>query len=86
MSGKLTKPMSDWLACYRDGVQNGKPYPVNSVWTRGKGTSFPGIAACRAAGLIVSEPDQRLRPTGWRHDITPAGRALLTDTQQGAET
>jgi hypothetical protein len=77
--------MADWLMMYRDGSQNGRPYPVNSVWTRGKGSGFPGIARCRDLGLLTSEPDDKFNPRGWRHDITPAGRTALSQHQGGTD-
>lgn len=74
---KLTKAQRAFLSHYRDFIQNGRRFPQNSVWTRRKGTTFPGLVACQEAGLVVSEPDDRLNPDGWRHDITPAGRVAL---------
>lgn len=83
MSEKTTQAMRDWLLFYRDGNQNGKPYPVNSVWTRMNGSTVRGVAACQRAGLITSQPDATINPRGWRHDITPAGRAALQPQEPG---
>lgn len=74
---KLTKNMRALLERYKDGTMNGKPYPVNSFYTRGSGIRLPGLASAHMHGLIVSEPDATLHPNGWRHDITEAGRAAL---------
>jgi hypothetical protein len=62
---------------YRDGSQNGKSHPVNSMYTRGRGAAVFGLGYAQALDWIKSEPDSRLNKRGWRHDITPAGRAAL---------
>lgn len=80
----VTKSMRDWLSCYRDGKMNGQTYPTNSVWTRGKGTGFPGIKQCHARGLIDSAPDATLSANGWRHDLTPNGRKLVDQLREAA--
>ncbi len=77
MSGpKLTKALT-WLRNYRNGCQNGRPYPVNAVYTRFKGTTHKGLKEAQALGLVTSKPDTKIHHHGWRHDITPAGRAAL---------
>lgn len=80
---KLTKEQQamEWLRLYEDGCQNGEPYPVNSVWTKGAGSSRRELQAAKALGFVTSEPDNSIRVGGWRHDITPAGRAALQDKE-----
>lgn len=73
----LTKNMRRWLLNYRPQCQNGVFSPVETVWTRGRGASFPGLQQCRDAGLVFSCEDDILHRGGWRHDLTPAGRAAL---------
>lgn len=77
---KMTKEQRalEWLWNYRDGRQNDKPYPVNSVWTRFKGTTHRGLRECQELLFVTSEPDDTINPDGWRHDITPSGRAALS--------
>ena len=79
LTAKQMEAALDWLFHYRDGWQNGQVHTVNSVWTRGRGISKRGLATCQGAGFIVSAPDQTIAHNGYRHDITPAGRAALTN-------
>ena len=82
MSKGLTKAQREWLRNYRPHLQNGVYSPVDTVWTRHEGTSRVGLMACREAGLVTSCPDDILHKGGWRHDLTPAGRAALTTTEE----
>jgi hypothetical protein len=79
---KLTKAMRRFMASFQPGSQNGVEYDVQTVWTRRSGNTVEGLKACREAGLITSAPDDVLRPGGWRHDLTPAGRAALGSQPQ----
>lgn len=74
---KLTKSMREWIRGYTGDSMNGKRFDYDHIYTRGRGTSFPGIAQCQRAGLIVSTPDDTLENNGWRHDLTGAGRSWL---------
>lgn len=71
------------LRWYRDGSQNGRPHPVNSMYTRGRGAAVFGLGYAQALDWIKSEPDSRLNKRGWRHDITDAGRAAMSQTEEG---
>lgn len=71
--------LSRW---YHDGEQNGKSYPVNSMWTGGRGATVRGLAACQRRGWVASEPDTKFNKRGHRHDITPAGRDALAQSPQ----
>lgn len=74
---RATEAMLSWLSRYRDGRQNNRAYPNNTMWTKRNGASFRGLRACQAAGFIVSRPDATISENGWRHDITETGRAAL---------
>lgn len=80
---KLTNATALLRRWYSDGSQNGKPYPVNSMYTRGRGANVVGLAVCQKHDWIKSHPDLKLNKGGWRHDITNLGRAHLASSGKG---